>query len=119
MSKAAKTIFYFGIYLAGLGLTLLIVPNMLLNVFKVPTTSEVWIRVVGMLVLFLAYYYLQSAKSDLITFFRMTVVSRLTVILFFGAFVLLKMASPNIILFGIVDLLGALWTRQSLPKRKK
>jgi hypothetical protein len=38
----------------------------------------------------------------------MTVTSRLTVILFFGAFVLLKMAGPTLILFGVVDLLGAL-----------
>jgi hypothetical protein len=119
MSAAAKTIFYFSIYLVGLGLTLLIVPNMLLNLFQLPSTNEVWIRVIGMLVLTLAYYYWQAAKSDLVTFFRMTVTSRLTVILFFGAFVLLKMAGPTLILFGVVDLLGALWTRQALPKRKK
>ena len=118
MSAAAKTIFYFSIYLVGLGLTLLIVPNILLNLFKLPSTSEVWIRVIGMLVLTLAFYYWQAAKSDLVTFFRMTVTSRLTVILFFGAFVLLKMAGPTLILFGVVDLLGALWTRQALPKRK-
>lgn len=91
---------------------------MLLNLFKLPSTSEVWIRVIGMLVLTLAFYYWQAAKSDLVTFFRMTVTSRLTVILFFGAFVLLKMAGPTLILFGVVDLLGALWTRQALPKRK-
>lgn len=118
MSAAAKSVFYFAIYLAGLGLILLIVPNTLLTLFQLPTTNEVWIRVVGMLVLFLAYYYWQSAQADLITFFRFTVTTRLTVILFFGAFVLLKLAAPTLILFGVVDLLGALWTRQALQKKK-
>ena len=119
MSAAAKTIFYFAIYLAGLGLILLIVPNTLLSLFKIPATSEVWIRVVGMLVLILAFYYWNVVKSNLITFIRWSVPARAVVILFFTAFVLLKMAVPNLIMFGVVDLLAALWTRQALSKEKK
>jgi len=119
MSAAAKTIFYFAIYLAGLGLIFLVVPNTLLSLFKLPTTTEVWIRVIGMLVLIMAFYYWNVAKSDLITFIRWTVPARAVVILFLTAFVLLKMAPPNLIMFGVVDLLAALWTRQALSKVKK
>lgn len=116
MSNAAKTVFYFGIYLLILGLTLLLTPNMLLNISGIPETNEVWIRVVGMLSLVLAFYYTQAARAGLTSFFRWTVLVRSSVILFFGAFVLMKWAPPVLILFGAIDLLGALWTRWALGK---
>ena len=116
MSAAAKTVFYFAIYLAGLGLILLLTPNTLLNMFALPATSEVWIRVVGMVVLLLGFYYWQAAKAELTAFFRASVLARSVVILFFCGFVLLKMSPPTLILFGGVDLLGALWTRYALQK---
>ena len=56
MRKSAKSLLAFGVYLVFLGLILLIVPNALLTVFFLPSTEEVWVRVVGMLLLFLAFY---------------------------------------------------------------
>jgi len=61
MNTAAKTLFIFGIYLCGLGLVLLLVPNLVLQVFGVPPTHEVWIRINGMFVLCLSFYYVQGA----------------------------------------------------------
>lgn len=116
MSAPGKTVFYFAIYLVILGLTLLISPNTLLGLFGIPVTPEVWIRVVGMLVLFLAFYYYMAAKADLIIFFRWTVGARSLVIVFFTAFVLLKLAPPALILFGVIDLLSAFWTWWALKK---
>jgi hypothetical protein len=58
MSKAARTIQIWSFYLIALGLILLVVPNLLLGLFGIPATNEVWIRVVGMLLLILAYYLL-------------------------------------------------------------
>ena len=49
MSNTAKSVFVFAIYLFLLGITLLVTPNVLLTLFAYPTTEEVWIRVVGML----------------------------------------------------------------------
>jgi hypothetical protein len=54
MSRAASSLFVFAVYLVGLGLGLLLVPNLLLRAFGAPPTSEVWIRVIGMLVLCLS-----------------------------------------------------------------
>ncbi|HEX9959681.1 MAG TPA: hypothetical protein VGB00_01950 [Pyrinomonadaceae bacterium] len=39
MSRAAKSLFVFGIYLCGSGLGLLLVPNLILRLFGAPTTS--------------------------------------------------------------------------------
>lgn len=118
MSHSARSVFVFGVYLAALGLTLLVVPNVLLGLFAVPATTEVWIRVVGMLLLFLAYYYILAARKGLADFFQWSVYARATVILFFTAFVLLDYATPSLILFGAVDLLGAIWTAFALRAPK-
>lgn len=118
MSNSARSIFIFGLYLVVLGITLLVVPNFLLTLFFSPSTTEVWIRVVGMLSLFLGFYYTQAARKEMADFFQWTVYVRSTVILFFAAFVLLGFATPPLILFGVVDLLGAIWTGLALRSSK-
>lgn len=114
MSKSAKSVLIFGWYLVALGCTLLTIPNVMLGIFGLPTTSDVWIRVVGVLVLCLSFYYIQAARHGLVPMLRWTVAVRSSVFVFFGAFVLLGFASAPLVLFGAVDLAGALWTRWAL-----
>ena len=49
MRLAARSVFFFGIYLIVLRSTLLIGPNVILGIFGVPPTAGVWVRIVGML----------------------------------------------------------------------
>jgi hypothetical protein len=116
MSRAAKTLFVFGVYLCGLGLILLLAPNLLLRVFGVPATSEVWIRINGMFVLCLSFFYVQAARHGLTIFIRWTVWARVAVIIYFAAFVLLVSAPKALLWFGLVDLLSAIWTWLALKK---
>jgi hypothetical protein len=118
MSRAAKSLFVFGIYLCGLGLLLLLVPNLLLRLFGVPPTNEVWIRINGMLVLCFSFYYVRAARSELTSFIRWTVWARVAVIVYFVAFVLLVSAPKALLLFGLFDLLSALWTWLALKADK-
>ena len=118
MSKAAKSLFVFGIYLCGLGLILLLVPNLILQVFGVPPTHEVWIRINGMFVLCLSFYYVQAARNELTLLIRWTVWTRVAVIFFFAAFVLWASAPKALLLFGLIDLLSAIWTWLALKKRE-
>jgi hypothetical protein len=118
MNKSALSVWVFGVYLAVLGVILLALPNVLLGLFFLPSTNEVWIRIVGMLLLFLGFYYHQAARKEMTDFFQWTVYVRLTVIVFFIAFVLLGLASPPLILFGVADLLGAIWTGWALRSSK-
>jgi uncharacterized membrane protein len=118
MSNSARSVFVFGLYLVVLGIILLVAPNFLLGMFFLPSTNEVWIRVVGMLLLFLGFYYDQAARKEMTEFFQWTVYVRPTVIVFFAIFVLLGFASPPLILFGVVDLLGAIWTGLALRSPK-
>lgn len=101
-----------------LGIVLLVEPNLLLGLFSLPSTAEVWIRVAGMLVLFLGIYYTLASRNGMTSFFPWTVYVRSSVILFFIAFVLLGFVKPQLILFGVVDLLGAIWTGFALRSQK-
>jgi uncharacterized membrane protein YidH (DUF202 family) len=114
MSKSAQSLFVFSIYLFTLGLILLIIPNFLLSIFSVPETQEVWIRVVGMLVIILGYFDFQASKNEMKKFFHWSVHVRALVPIVFVLFVLLGLAPPILILFGIIDGLAALWTHLSL-----
>ncbi len=114
MSKAARSLFVFGIYLIVIGLGFILTPNLVLRLFGFPETSEPWIRVMAMLLLFLAYYYIFASRKELTEFIRITVYVRASVILFFAAFVLLDLAQPMLLLFGAVDLVAAIWTWLSL-----
>lgn len=64
MSKSARSVSVFGVYLAVLGLVLLAAPNFLLQIFAMLATDEVWIRVVGVLVILLSYYYYVASRTD-------------------------------------------------------
>src|SRR5437868_15454125 len=110
MSQAAKSLFVFGIYLCGLGLILLLVPNLILQVFGVLPTNEVWIRINGMFVLCLSFDYVQTARNELTILIRWTVWTRVAVIFLFVAFVLLVSAPKALLCFGLIDLLSAIWT---------
>jgi hypothetical protein len=118
MSHPAKSMFVFGIYLAGSGAILILTPNTLFALLGLPSTSEVWVRVVGVLTLVLAFYFIQAARKELTDFFRWTGYARISVMIFFTAFVLLGFVGPVLILFGLVDLLGAIWTGSALRSLK-
>lgn len=113
---AAKTVLYFGFYLYLTGITLLVAPNFLLSTFQMPVTEEVWIRVVGVLVLAIGFYYHQAGSKNIEAMLPLTVVARIFVFLSFAVFVLLQFVSPMLLVFGVVDLLGALWTWMKLKK---
>ena len=114
MSAPARSVSVFAVYLVLLAILLLITPNFVLENFGLRRTSEVWIRVVGMLVAFSGVYYWTAAATELVPFFRATVLTRLTVPVFFLIFVAAGWVRWPLLLFGIVDLVGSLWTWRAL-----
>jgi hypothetical protein len=116
VSYPAKTILPYECYLLLLGVLFLLVPNTLLGLFQIPPTSEVWIRVVGMLLIGLGIYYLVALRSELRPFIVWSVSLRASVILVFGAFVITGLAPPVLLVFSAIDLIGALWTRSALRR---
>jgi hypothetical protein len=110
MNSAVLSIFVFGIYLIFVGAGFLFIPNTLLPFFKFPKTEEPWIRVMAVLVLVIAIFYLVAAHYDLRVIFWTTVFGRFFVFLSFALLVLTKKAKPMLLMFGVIDALGAVWT---------
>lgn len=114
MSKSAFSLFVFSLYMFVLGMLLIVVPNQMLSLFSVAETQEVWIRVVGMLILIIGFLNFMASRNELIIYIRWTVYGRLAVLLFLTLFVAFGLAPPVLILFGVIDALAAVWTAVSL-----
>ena len=120
MSRAALSIFIFGIYLIFLGITFLFFPELMFTILAEPNPPDVVSRVLGMIFLFLAYYFIRAALDEegMKKFFMWTVQTRALVIIFLIVYVVLELVSPLIILFGVIDLAFAVWTFWELRKEK-
>lgn len=119
MSAAALSLFVFGIYLIVNGLGFTFIPNTLLGLLGVPVTNEPWVRVLGWVLVVLGYYYAQAARHELRQFFMWTVYARISVMVVFLLFFLLSWAPATLLLFGGIDLLGAIWTFLALRAESK
>ncbi len=116
MNPAARSLYYFGFYLMATGITLTVIPNVLLSLFGMPETSEIWIRVLGSVVFTLGLGYVVMAPTNHRLFLTFSVYARTYVFVMFTTFVVMGWAPWQLILFGVVDLAGAAWTYAGLKK---
>lgn len=116
MSKAAISLRVFSLYMFVLGLILVLAPNLFLRLFGIPQTHEIWIRIVGMLVLILGYYDFMASRTEDAAFFRWSVHVRLFAAGLLALFVMSGLAPTILILFGLIDAVAAIWTALSLKQ---
>jgi len=114
MSKAAFSTKVFAVYLFVLGAALVLTPNFLLGLFGIAPTAEVWIRMVGVLVLMIGVQLYIAARHQAIPLLQASVLTRRAVFVLLTAFALTGIGSPMLILFGVIDLCGGLWTHFAL-----
>lgn len=115
MSRSARSVHAFGLYLVAVGLTALAVPNLLFRLVDVPATEEPWIRILGVVVVVLGSYYLVAARNDMVPLFRATVGGRLVA----GVALVLIVGTWGYwlaVVFGVVDVAGAIWTWTALRR---
>lgn len=104
------------VYMAGMGLPFLLAPNMMLPMLGLEPTNEIWIRVLGMLVLALVVYYTLSIREDNTAFARASVRGRL--IFCVGLTGLALVYNQYIfILFAVLEAGLAVWTHRTLPSK--
>ncbi len=118
MSNAAKSILVYGIYLLILSVVLLFIPNVPLTIFGIPTTNEVWIRVVGAMAFSFGTYFVRAARSEMTDFFHWTISTRLGLVIFFSIFVVVGLAPINLLLLAAPDIPFVLWTILALRSDK-
>ncbi|MCA1936517.1 MAG: hypothetical protein LDL37_13790 [Asticcacaulis sp.] len=119
MSKSARTIYVFFVYMIISGAAFVFAPNLAIVPLGFPEAHELWVRVVGMLTIILGSYYGVMARHEVRPFFMATVYGRLSVSVFFAGFVLAKLAPPILLGLGLIDLLGAIWTWRALRDEAK
>lgn len=115
---SARTVFVFGLYLVLVGLGLALVPNTVLTTLGFAPTQDFWARASGGLVLCLATFYLVAARANLTVLIRTTIYLRFAVFGFLGGLVLFQFAPRQLALFGLVDLIAALWTASALKAER-
>lgn len=117
MSDARQSILVWSIYVYVLGAVLLLIPNVLLGLFGIADTDEVWIRVVGMTVMIFGVLYTGALRGDSEEVYAASVYGRgfATVVLVVLAFT----TGPwQLVLFAAVDAAGAGWTWMGLRDRR-
>jgi hypothetical protein len=65
MTAAAKSVYYFGIYLYLVSATLIFVPNILLGTLGIPEINEVWIRALGVLAGLIGFYFHRTGAKTI------------------------------------------------------
>lgn len=119
MSHAAFTIKAFAVYLVALGASLVFVPNLMLSIFGFAPTNEVWIRVLGVVVFNLGWYYWYAGVSEARPFFAASVATRVFALLAFSGLVAKGFAPPMLALFGVIDAAGGAWTWAALRRDRR
>ncbi len=118
MTKSARSLFYFGVYVLLTGIILCLLPEKFISLLKLPAIPVPWARLMGLLVIIIGCYDLLSARNNVKPLIVASVYLR---ILFFAGVMLLFATGEmpkEILPLGIIDLAGALWTAFALRKEK-
>ncbi len=113
MTTTYKSLYAFGVYAVITGLTFIVYPN-IFQVMGLPEIIDGWARLIGLLAMVVGCYYLVNAGSG----YRPFAVATIFVRLGFAIGVLLLFLSNEmpieILPFGIIDIIGAIWTWHEL-----
>lgn len=118
MTKSSLSILVFAVYLASLSVAFIFFPNPFITLFGFEETTEIWIRILGFILGVLAFYFSMAIVDNALYFYRWSVYTRLSTLPVFFVFVVLGMAPPVLILFGIIDAVCALWTAWALKNEE-
>jgi hypothetical protein len=114
VTPAARSIFVFGVYVCLVGIGLVTLPNLVIGPLGFPPAREPWIRVLGAVAFVLGLYYVQAGRENVVAFFRWSLWGRGLILVGFTGLVVFRQAPAALILFGVVDALGAAWTYVAL-----
>ena len=106
MDAPAKHAVAFGAYVLVTAAALLVVPDLLLGLLGMPTTTEPWLTIAGGIALALGSYYVAAGRAGARWFFEASVPGRcaFAAVAFLTAW---RHGAPALVLFGAVDLVTA------------
>lgn len=110
MQGRYKSLYVQVLYVILSGLPLAVFPNPLLKLLGFAPTQEVWIRILGLLLVVLSVYYYRLAKYGNDKTVMATVLGRSIFCVGIISFVLLDLGKPMLLAFAAVEAFFAVWT---------
>ncbi len=114
MSRAARSLFVFGIYIVVVGLALVAAPDFLMRLLRLPPATAGWARIVGLLTIVLGSYDITGSRAECRPYIRASVPLRLGFAAGTIVLVLAGQMPVTVALLGSTDIAGALWTSFAL-----
>ncbi len=121
MTRAAKSVFFFSFYMIIIGLFMIFFPIVTLRILNIGESASILVRFIGMVVIFMGYFYLRAGMNEgkFRPFYMLTLHTRFSAIVILILFVIFLKANPVIVVFGLIDFSGAIWTIVSMRGDKK
>lgn len=114
MSRPARSLFIFGIYVVLVAIAFLAIPERLIALLQFPPATVGWARVLGLLALVIGSYDIVGARAESVPYMRASVWIRCGFAA--GTFILVALGQMPVTLIplGASDIAGALWTAFAL-----
>lgn len=106
----------FAIYMAILGIAFVFVPVPFVTFFGFATPDPLWIRIFGVVIGVLAFYYAMAIREQAYRFYYWTSLGRLVLLPAYAVFVLLGIAPWITLAFGAFESGCAVWTGIALRR---
>ncbi len=115
MSRAQFSMYLWSSYLVAASCLLLLAPTEFFRWAGLHDPgSGMWIRLSGMLLGIMGYFFFEAARSNNYEFMLWGAKARMLPIFFLTVFVSLNLESPLVLACGILDVLTGLWTLNAL-----
>ncbi len=116
MKQSSLSMLVFGIYMACLCVGCIFFPRPFVTFFGFAPPDDLWIRIFGLILGILTFYYGMAIREQAIQFYRWTAYARHVLLPGYVVFVLLGFAPPILIAFGAFESGCAVWTGLALRK---
>jgi hypothetical protein len=118
MKHSSVSMLLFAVYMTCLAIAFVFFPNPVITLLGFAPVTDVWIRVFGVVLGIMAFYYCMAVREEATNFYRWTVYGRLALLPVFGAFVGLGLGPPVMLGFGAFDSGCAMWTWLTLRRER-
>ncbi|WPP49342.1 hypothetical protein [Catalinimonas niigatensis] len=118
-SQAAFSTLCWGFYMILNGLSMIIFPNATLAAMGFELTTEILIRMLGLLSLVLGFYYIQMGRYYFAPFYSWKIMGHISGILIMTFFYLQGLAPATIFMICLSDAMAAAWTAWGISQDRK
>lgn len=116
MKQSTLSMLVFAIYMAFLSIAFVLIPAPFVTFFGFATPDPLWIRIFGVVLGILAFYYAMAIREQAFRFYYWTSLGRLALLPAYAVFVLAGIAPWIALVFGAFESGCAIWTGIALRR---